>query len=85
MVGRILEPTGSSLYFEAAYLVPAATLIGFGFAYGAPAAFAVAFAIIAAFRFWQMAGYRRGLPVLREVIRKYEQACDVPDQPAVAP
>jgi hypothetical protein len=76
MVGRILEPSESSLVFEVAYLVPAAVLVLIGFAYDAPAAFASAFALILAFRFWQVSSDRRGLPVLREVIRKYEQACD---------
>lgn len=85
MVARILEPSESSLIFEAAYLLPAAMLVIVGFAYSAPAAFACAFAIIAAFRFWQVSSDRRALPVLREVIRKYEQACDASSQSTPAP
>lgn len=76
LVARILEPSESSLIFEAAYLLPAAMLVIVGFAYDAPAAFACAFAIIATFRYWQVSSDRRALPVLREVIRKYEQACE---------
>jgi hypothetical protein len=76
MVNRILDPSGNVLLFEAAYLVPSAALVVFGFVYAAPAAFAAAFAIIAAFRVWQLASDRTGLPVLREVIRKYERACE---------
>lgn len=85
MVARILDPSESSLVFEAAYLVPAAVLVVFGFAYGAPAAFAAAFAIIATFRLWQLSSDRRGLRVLRDVIQKYEQACDLPPDAADAP
>lgn len=75
MIGRILAPSDSSLLFEAAYLLPAAAFIAFGFVYSAPAAFATAFAIIAAFRVWHVANNHRGLPVLREIIRKFERAC----------
>jgi hypothetical protein len=85
LVARILEPSESSLIFEAAYLVPAAMLVIVGFAYSVTAAFACAFAIIATFRFWQVSSDRRGLPVLREVIRKYEQACEASPQPTQAP
>ena len=85
MVARILESTHSSLVFEAVYLVPAAAFVIFGFAYGATAAFACAFAIIVAFRIWQVSSDRRGLPVLREVIRKYEQACEASSPPAQEP
>lgn len=76
MVGRILEPSESSLMFELAYLVPAGMLVVLGFVYDAPAAFACAFALIVTFRFVQVSSDRRGLPVLRGIIRKYEQACD---------
>ena len=85
MVARILEPSESSLVFEAAYLLPATALVIVGFVYSANAAFACAFAIIATFRVWQVSSDRRGLPVLREVIRKYEQACDASSQPTPAP
>lgn len=85
LVARILEPSESSLIFEATYLLPAAALVIIGFAYGATAAFACAFAIIATFRAWQVSSDRRGIRVLREVIRKYEQACDASSQSGQAP
>lgn len=85
LLARILEPSESSLVFEAAYLLPAAALVFVGFAYDAAGAFASAFAIIAAFRIWQVSSDRRGVRVLREVVRKYEQACDTSNPSAPAP
>jgi hypothetical protein len=76
LVSRILEPDASSAMFEAAYLVPAAVLVAIGFIYDALPAFAAAFAVILAFRIWHVVSDRRYLPVLREIIRKYERACD---------
>lgn len=83
VIARILEPSESSLIFEAAYLLPAAALVFVGFAYDAAGAFACAFAIIVAFRLWQVSSDRRGIRVLRDIVRKYEQACD--DSPRSTP
>jgi hypothetical protein len=82
MVSRILEPDASPVMFEVAYLVPAAVLVVFGFVYDASPAFAAAFAIILVFRCWQLSGDRQARPVFREVIRKYERACGMPDNGA---
>lgn len=76
LVSRILEADASSVMFEVAYLVPAAVLVAIGFIYDARPAFAAAFAVIVAFRVWQLSSDRRSLPVLRDVVRKYERACD---------
>jgi hypothetical protein len=76
LVNRILGADASSVMFEAAYLIPSALLVAIGFIYHALPAFAAAFAVIVTFRVWQFLSDRRTLPVLREVIRKYERACD---------
>ena len=76
LLDRVSQPDTSPLVFEASYLVPAAVLVGIGFAYNAPPAFAAAFAIIVAFRYWQLSSDRRFLPIWREIIRKYERACE---------
>jgi hypothetical protein len=85
MIGRILDASESTLVFEAAYLVPSAVLVAIGFAQDAPAAFAAAFAIIAGYRLWQVASDRRAIPVLRGILRKYEQACAEPPGPMDVP
>ena len=76
LISHVLEGTSGQLGFELSYLLPAAALVLFGFIYSAPPAFAAAFAIVVAFRWWQLASDRRSAPAFREIIRKYEQACN---------
>lgn len=85
LVARILDPSESSLIFEAAYLLPAAVLVTIGFVYDAAGAFACAFAIIVAFRAWQVSSDRRGIRVLRDIVRKYDQACEASPPSAPSP
>ena len=84
LIDRILQPDASNLMFEVSYLVPSAVLVAIGFAYNAAPAFAAAFGVIATFRYWQISSDRRTMPLMREVIRKYEQACGEATGPGAA-
>jgi hypothetical protein len=75
LIQRIEDPQSTSLAFELAYLVPSALLVAIGFAYDAKAAYAAAFAVVAAFRIYDMRSQRSVLPQLRSVLHKFREAC----------
>ncbi|WP_257386798.1 hypothetical protein [Tahibacter caeni] len=74
LLARLLLPQDGGNMYAAAYLVPSALLVAFGFVRSEPAAFAAAFAVIAVFTVWALRWQARSAPLLRSILQKYAAA-----------
>lgn len=74
LLARLQSLQGGGNMYAAAYLVPSALLVVFGFVRNEPAAFAAAFAVIAVFTIWALRYQARSTPLLRSILQKYAAA-----------
>lgn len=63
-------------FYEAASLLPALLLVGFGLHHDSAAAIVAAFTIVATFRAWALLHERRTAPVLKSALRKLVARAD---------
>lgn len=63
-------------FYEAASLLPALLLVGFGLHHDSAAAIVAAFTIVVTFRAWALLHERRTAPVLKSALRKLVARAD---------